>query len=44
MGFVQRPGFTFEARLGNHLPNLRARPGIELRNPDPARNDGEIRC
>lgn len=42
MGFVQRPGFAFEARLGN-LPNLRARPGIELRNPDPAINGGEIR-
>ncbi|PPU67276.1 hypothetical protein XpiCFBP4643_15905 [Xanthomonas pisi] len=42
MGFVQRPGFTFEQRLAN-VPNLRARPGIELRNPDPAINGGEIR-
>ncbi|UYB52753.1 filamentous hemagglutinin family protein [Xanthomonas sp. AM6] len=42
MGFVQRPGFAFEARLSN-LPNLRARPGIELRNPDPTINGGEIR-
>ncbi len=42
MGFVQRPGFAFEARLAK-LPNLRARPGIELRNPDPAINGGEIR-
>ena len=42
MGFVQRPGFAFEARL-SHLPNLRARPGIELRNPDPTINGGEIR-
>ncbi|WP_279360747.1 filamentous haemagglutinin family protein [Xanthomonas sacchari] len=42
MGFVQKPGFAFEARLAN-LPNLRARPGIELRNPDPDINGGEIR-
>ncbi|MCC8539489.1 filamentous hemagglutinin family protein [Xanthomonas axonopodis pv. poinsettiicola] len=42
MGFVQRPGFRFEQRLAT-VPNLRARPGIELRNPDPGINGGEIR-
>ncbi|WP_148715273.1 filamentous haemagglutinin family protein [Chitinolyticbacter meiyuanensis] len=42
MGFIQNPGFAFESRLA-HLPNLRARPGIELRNPDGAINDGAIR-
>ncbi|WP_115562117.1 filamentous haemagglutinin family protein [Xanthomonas arboricola] len=42
MGFVQRPGFTFEQRLAN-VPNLHAHPGIELRNPDPTLNGGEIR-
>ncbi|WP_170292283.1 filamentous haemagglutinin family protein [Xanthomonas maliensis] len=42
MGFVQNPGFRFEGRLAN-VPNLRARPGIELRNPDPGINGGEIR-
>lgn len=42
MGFVQNPGFAFEQRFAG-VRNFRARPGIELRNPDPGVNGGAIR-
>ncbi len=41
MGFVQRPGFAFEDRFA-HIANFRARPGVELRNPDAGINGGAI--
>ncbi|MBN6149807.1 filamentous hemagglutinin family protein [Xanthomonas sp. AmX2] len=41
MGFVQQPGFAFAGRFAG-IANFRARPGIELRNPDPAINGGAI--
>ncbi|WP_408949938.1 filamentous haemagglutinin family protein [Lysobacter sp. Hz 25] len=42
MGFVQRPGFDFGDRFAG-VANFRARPGIELRNPDAAHNGGAIK-
>ncbi|MBT2745383.1 MULTISPECIES: filamentous haemagglutinin family protein [unclassified Lysobacter] len=42
MGFVQSPGFAFEQRFAG-VSNFRARPGIELRNPDEGINGGAIR-
>ncbi|MGO4779615.1 hypothetical protein AB4084_29500, partial [Lysobacter sp. 2RAB21] len=36
------PGFTFEQRFAG-VSNFRARPGIELRNPDEGINGGAIR-
>ncbi len=41
MGFVQKPGFTFDARFAG-IANFHARPGIELRNPDATVNGGAI--
>jgi filamentous hemagglutinin family protein len=41
MGFIEKPGFTFESRLAN-VVNLQVRPGIELRNPDTSINSGDI--
>ncbi|MGH8081781.1 MAG: hypothetical protein ACREP7_14495, partial [Lysobacter sp.] len=42
MDFVQNPGFAFEQRFAG-VSNFRARPGIELRNPDDTANGGAIR-
>ncbi|ALN85816.1 filamentous hemagglutinin family N-terminal domain protein [Lysobacter capsici] len=42
MGFVRNPGFAFGDRFAG-VANFRARPGVELRNPDPAINGGAIR-
>ena len=41
MGFIRNPGFTFENRFAN-IANFHARPGVELRNPDPTINGGAI--
>lgn len=42
MGFIQEPGFTFDARLGAAIPGLAIRPGVELRNSDATKNAGNI--
>ncbi|MDT0928489.1 hypothetical protein, partial [Staphylococcus pseudintermedius] len=42
MRFVQNPGFAFGERFAG-IGNFRARPGIELQNPDAARDGGAIR-
>ncbi|HEY4078702.1 MAG TPA: filamentous hemagglutinin family protein [Rhizomicrobium sp.] len=41
MGFIQSPNFSFEPRL-SAITNLQVRPGVELRNPDPTINGGNI--
>ncbi|MGH8780555.1 filamentous haemagglutinin family protein [Paraburkholderia sp.] len=41
MGFVEAPGFTFENRFAG-VANFHAIPGIELDNPSPAINNGDI--
>jgi hypothetical protein len=41
MGFIENPGFTFESRFAG-IANFHARPGVELRNPDPTINNGDI--
>ncbi|WEK02140.1 MAG: filamentous hemagglutinin family protein [Candidatus Sphingomonas phytovorans] len=41
MGFIRNPGFTFENRFAS-IANFHARPGVELRNPDPTINGGAI--
>ncbi|WP_240766794.1 filamentous haemagglutinin family protein [Paraburkholderia flava] len=41
MGFVENPGFTFENRFAG-VANFHAMPGIELDNPSPAINNGDI--
>lgn len=41
MGFVQKPGFTFENRFAG-IDNFHARPGVELLNPSAAVNGGDI--
>jgi filamentous hemagglutinin family protein len=42
MRFVQNPGFAFGERFAG-IGNFRVRPGIELQNPDAARDGGAIR-
>lgn len=41
IGFIENPGFTFEGRFAG-VANFHARPGVELRNPDPTINNGDI--
>ncbi|WP_165189837.1 filamentous haemagglutinin family protein [Caulobacter soli] len=42
MGFIRNPGFSFEGRFAS-IANFHARPGVELRNPDPTINGGDVR-
>ncbi|QWP75491.1 filamentous hemagglutinin family protein [Lysobacter sp. K5869] len=42
MRFAQNPGFAFGERFAG-IANFRARPGIELQNPDASRDGGAIR-
>lgn len=42
MGFIEQPGFTFDARLTAAVPGLAIRPGVELRNGDATVNGGDV--